>query len=25
MVAWVERGPNMAVLRTRRFQIKTCQ
>jgi hypothetical protein len=24
MVAWVERGPNMAQLKTRRFQVKTC-
>ena len=24
MVAWVERGPNMALLKTRRFQIKAC-
>jgi hypothetical protein len=25
MIAWVERGPNMALLKTRRFQVKTCQ
>jgi hypothetical protein len=25
MVAWVERGPNQAVIKTRRFQVKTCQ
>jgi hypothetical protein len=24
MVAWVERGPNQALLKTRRFQVKTC-
>jgi hypothetical protein len=24
MVAWVERGPNQAVLKTRRFQVKMC-
>ena len=24
MVAWVERGPNQAVLKTRRFRVKTC-
>jgi hypothetical protein len=25
MVAWIERGPNMALLKTRRFQVKSCQ
>jgi hypothetical protein len=25
MVAWVERGPNQSLLKTRRFQVKTCQ
>jgi hypothetical protein len=24
MVAWIERGPNQALLKTRRFQVKTC-
>jgi len=24
MVAWVERGPNQAMLKTRRFQVRTC-
>ena len=24
MVAWIERGPNQALLKTRRFQVRTC-